>query len=101
MWGRFQTAATVEGGMLAALYVLPSSGVGDDKCLLVLGGGLLVLAISILSLKDHSDASRHLKRIKQYETVTPLPPSKWPGWLSGRVLMILAMLILNIFNGVL
>lgn len=97
MWGRFQTASTIEGGLLAVLYV-PELGLGTDARYFIAGGALLVFALCGLSLKDWYDESRHLERIRQFERMYPLRSSKWPRPIAGFALMLFAIMILNAFN---
>jgi len=97
MWGRFQTAALVEAGLLTALNLSSSSGLKADQGLLLFAGVVLVLALSLLSLKDHLDARRHLERLRTFEGVR-LPDSKWRHYPPGKLFMVLAILILNGVN---
>jgi hypothetical protein len=100
MWGRFQTAATIEGGLLAGLYALDPPGLGDQARWFVLGATVLMAILSALSIKDACDARRHLNRLQQFESQWPLRDSRWPPH-SGFVLMCLAIATLTIVNAVL
>lgn len=102
MWGRFQTAAVVEGGILYFLYGTTEFAKIDkiERCLLVFIGSLLVLVLCLLSLKDGSDAGRHLKRIKQFEESQPLPLGRGRVG-SGYWLMLILIGIVNLGNIVL
>lgn len=95
MWGRFQTAATIEAALLLGWHTLPC---GVDRTILLCGGALLVLLVSVLALKDRSDASRHLRRIREFERDQRLPRSRWPSTFSGSRLMLVAILVLNGVN---
>jgi hypothetical protein len=95
MWGRFQTASTVEAALIVGLNTLKPEA---ERTFLLCAGAVLVFLISILAIKDSHDARRHLDMIKAYETAHPLPESRWPSWLSGRVFMWVAVVILNLAN---
>lgn len=99
MWGRFQTAATVEGGLLYALYGLGKPIPQPDRFVLQLAGDGLVLLICILSLKDASDAGRHLSRLRKFEGNT-LPSGSFPGGM-GVKMMLVAIILINVANAVL
>jgi len=97
MWSRFQTAATVEAGFLYG--VIKVTEVSSDQLhVLMLAAAALVFLICVLSLKDHCDARRFLRRIKTFEEGINLPKSCWPCWLRGSYLMVLAIVIINLVN---
>lgn len=100
MWGRFQTAATVEGGLLVGLFALDYPGLGDAAKWFVVGATVVVAIISLLSLKDASDTRRHLARLAEFEASWPLPGSRWPKR-SGFILMCSAIAVLFVTNVVL
>lgn len=97
MWSRFQTAALLEGAVLYAVYELTRSLGAGEKRLLMAAGFLLVLVLSLVTLKDRADAARHLNRIRQYEAERPLSASAWPSNL-GYYLLLCAALIINAAN---
>jgi hypothetical protein len=98
MWGRFQTAATVQAGLLAVLFLVEPQKLGRSRPYLLLAGGLLVLALCLLSLKDYFDGQRHLDRIKAFERAHLLPKSRWKSRVKGVHLMFAACAILYIAN---
>lgn len=92
MWGRFQTMAAVEGGMLYGLYQtkIPSL----EKKGLVIFGFLLVAIVSRIAMIDGHYASEHLNRIKEFDGLS-LNRAKGP---RGTTLMLWALILLNILN---
>jgi hypothetical protein len=100
MWGRFQTAAVVEGAILYLIYSDNFKNVGGiERWLLVCAGAVLVFLICLLSLKDRSDGTRHIERIKQFENNKnqPLSTRRWPTG-TGFLLMLCAVILMNAFN---
>jgi len=67
MWGRLQTATTIEAAMLFGMYQSERALPGVELKTLALAGSLLVLAVCLVALKDASDAGRHLGRLKAFE----------------------------------
>ncbi len=95
MWGRFQTAATVEAALLYAIFGLEAGEL--NKWVFLLSGSVLVLVLCLLSLKDRSDAKRHLARIRGFEKDHPLQAGTWPAW-PGVDLMTVGIVIINAVN---
>jgi hypothetical protein len=91
-WGRFQTIAAVEGGMLYGLYQtrIPSL----ERHGLVVLGLLLIAIISRIALIDGHYASEHLKKIKEFEGYS----LKRPKGPRGGILMLSALSLINILN---
>lgn len=75
-WSRFQTAATVEGVLLAGLFALDNPLPLGMRIFLTVSAGFLVCLICKLSLKDVRDAQRHLWMIRQFERSWPIRESK-------------------------
>jgi hypothetical protein len=97
-WSRFQTAATIEGAVLFALYQAAGLGKLEQHGLMVFGF-VLVLIICLSSLKDETDANSHVDRMKKFESLgEPFFPRKWPRFLSGTVMMWTSIVLLNLFN---
>ena len=96
MWGRFQTAATVKGALVGALF-LESARLKNFEPCLALAALVLVIALFLVPLKDGSDAQRHLDRIKEFESASPLRDSPWPKR-SGYALMIAGFAVLILIN---
>jgi len=97
MWGRFQTAAVIEGAILYLLYGGgPLNVIGMERRILLLAGAAIVFLVCLLSYKDRSDAARHLARIRQFETSRPLSHSRLAG--TGFGIMLFAILLINLFN---
>ncbi len=97
-WNRFQTAAVVEGALLAALYSPPTSDFREIRSLVVGGAAVLVLLICMLAVKDSLDGRRHLQRISDFERAFPLPACVWSKFPSGFALMIVIAIGLAAFN---
>lgn len=101
MWSRFQTAAVVEGALLYAVYGDQLTLSVCERILLSLAGALLVFVLCMLSLKDNSDADRHIRRIRDFETRAKLRlPLPVPGfWVSkGSQLMTAGIVVVNAVN---
>lgn len=92
MWGRFQTMAAIEGGMLYGLYQIKLPPF--ERHTLAIFASILVAIISRLAMIDGHYASGHLARIKEFEGYSLKPP-KGP---KGGILMRLAIGILSVFN---
>ena len=99
MWSRFQTASLIEGAVLAGLY---QTGLGQfEQRGLMIFGFLLVLVVCLLSLKDQNDAYSHLDRVMKFEKLgASFASRRWPRFLSGRMLMLAGIVLINIFNTV-
>jgi hypothetical protein len=96
-WSRFQTAATIEAGMLYGLYQTTISA--GEKFGLAFFGSLLVLIVSGLAFKHNIDARGHLNRAAEIEKlVAPWKPvmSWWAP--SGKWLLRCAILVINVMN---
>ena len=96
-WSRFQTAATIEGAVLIAVFQV--NLVQLEQRILMAFGFLLILIICLMSMKDETDASSYEDRIKKFEKLGErFVPRKWPRILSGRNLMRCCIVLLNFFN---
>lgn len=95
-WSRFQTAATIEAGMLYGLYQTTISA--GEKVSLAFFGSLLVLIVSGVAFKQNLLAKGHLDRAAEFEKlVAPWKPMPW--WApSGKWLLRCAMLLITIMN---
>jgi hypothetical protein len=103
-WSRYQTAALVEGALLYGLYNLPHATLWELR-LLMIAGFLLVLIVSLLSLKDTKDANSHLNRIKSYEKelgdayqFKNFIAKDFDNLPQGKYLMLAAVTLINLFN---
>lgn len=98
-WSRFQTAATIEGAVLFALYQATPRLCKPEQRVLMLFGFVLVLIICLLSLKDEKDANSHEDRMKKFEMVgEPFVRQKGLPFVSGTFLMRTSIVLLNLFN---
>ena len=95
-WSRFQTAATIEGAVLWAIFQLRLNGLESRS--LMLFGFLLVFILCLLSLKDEVDSNSHEDRIKKFEKQQgqTFAPRKWPY--SGTFLMGASVIAVNVSN---
>lgn len=64
-WSRFQTAATIEAGMLYGLYQTTISA--GEKVSLAFFNSLLVLIVSGVAFKQNLLAKGHLDRAAEFE----------------------------------
>lgn len=92
MWGRFQTAATLEAALLYGLYVPPHVE-NFEKVMLTLFVTAIIAIVFRLAHKDAVDCMSHLDRIADYESVAPYRRPKWWGP-HGYGLTRLAMVII-------
>jgi hypothetical protein len=101
-WSRFQTAATIEAGMLYGLYQTAISISAREKAVFAVFTFLLVLIVSLLALKDNLDARSLLNRaISVEDQVGRLQQvrSLWaPRFITGTVLLRIAVVLINAFN---
>jgi hypothetical protein len=96
-WGRFQTAATIEAGMLYGLYQTTIS-IGE-KFGLALFGSCLVLIVSGLAFKQNLLAKGHLNRVAKFEKpVAPWEPARSWWAPSGKWLLRCAILVITVMN---
>ena len=96
-WSRFQTVAIIEGAVLYGIYKI-SVDCWDQRIFMIFGF-LLILIVSLITLKDDSDASSHMDRIKKFENLfNPFVPRKWPCFLSGKVTIWVGIIVINVFN---
>lgn len=97
-WGRFKTAAIIEGGMLYGLFIAQLDLL--DRVIFGVLASLLVFVVSLLSLKDHTDALGHLHRISEFEKdIAPWRPVAWWGP-AGGTLLVIAVVIVNVANAI-
>jgi hypothetical protein len=86
------------------LYGLFSQGLclsTSERRLLLIAATILVILVSLLSLKDRSDAKRHLCRLHNAEESHPkLRGSRWPVG-SGYFLMCAAIVVLIVADALL
>jgi len=99
-WSRFQTAATIEAGMLFGLYNQTWLSITPvERIALAFVASLLVLIVSSLAIKDNRDARGHLKRVTEFETpIAPWTPVSAFLPLSGKWLLWIAVLVINVVN---
>lgn len=96
-WSRFQTASTIEGAILFALY--QSGFTRSETVIIMIFGFLLVMAICFLSLKDEVSADKYFDRMEKFEkSGEKLVQRKWNKFLSGRILLRFCIVLLNVFN---
>lgn len=93
MWGRFQTAATIEAAMLYGIYQVKLPLL--EKKALVLFGSVLILIVSLIALVDGYYASGHLDQIKKFEGYSLARPKYLP---SGGILLRAAIGLVTILN---
>jgi hypothetical protein len=91
-WGRFQTMAAIEGGMLYGLY--QTTVLCFEKRALVIFGSLLIMIISRIAMIDGHYATEHLRKIKEFEGYV----LKRPKGPRGGTLMLSAMILLTVVN---
>ncbi len=107
MWSRFRTAAIIEVVLLVSRFsTLVENALQRHVPLLggpililnmVVASALLVLVMFSISLKDLEDSRRHLKRIRAFESNTPLSDHA-PLTPSRSSLMFTGIIIVNIVN---
>src|SRR5262252_7038501 len=98
-WSRTKTLALIEGAMLAAL----SEGARwMQEAPFVVAGTLLVFLMSLLALKDATDADYHAGQAIDMQVELGHPRRVFAGFvernLKGGVLFAAALLLLNAFN---
>ena len=96
MWSRFQTAATIEAGILYGLYRIPPL-MSWEKVALSAMGLVLVFIICLLALKDQKDGVAHLLRMREFEKLgLPFQPAR--SLLKGLPLMWAIITVLTVVN---
>ena len=96
MWRRFQTVAAIEGVLLYARFA-PIIDTSFRKYILIFAGTIIVYLISWITLKNHSDAGRHLHRIRDFEDNLAFPKNESFPFSSFNI-MFIAFIVINILN---
>jgi len=100
-WNAFRMLTIIEGAVLLALF--KTALISWEIRILMIVGFLLVLFLSLTTIKDQLDSRANLNVVKKFEKKHSIPYKnpKWPNFLSGFNLMLLSLIILNLFNLVL
>ena len=100
MWSRFQTIALIEGAVLYGVYTdIVSAGLWE-RFWFAIFGFVLIVFLTILSVKDLKDANSYLPAIRAYEKVhnPSYTVAPWPKWLKGVQIVRYASTLIIIFT---
>ncbi len=96
-WNAFRMLTIVEGAVLLTLFkVTLTSWV---QIIFMFSGFLIVLFLSLMTIKDQIDERAHLAHAIEFEKqLKPFIKPNWPNFLSGFNLVLSSLVLLNIFN---
>jgi hypothetical protein len=100
LWGRLQTAAVIEGGMLYGLYGANMHLGGWEKECLALIGAVLVFFTCLLTFTGRIDIDDHKRRMQKFEkdAGNPFERSKH-RYLQAPAFLKIVLVLLTAANG--